>query len=354
VSEAGQSYSWFENAHEYRLSPWNNDPVTDLAGEAFYIRDEESGKFWSPTPLPAYSKSNYITRHGFGYSIFEHLYDGIYSEMIVFVDIKLSVKYSVLKIRNESNRSRKLTITGYVDWVLGDLRSKCNMHIITEREVNTGAIFARNIYNTEFGSRIAFFDLDDDNKVLTADRTEFIGRNGSMRSPDAMGKSRLSGKLGAAMDPCGAIQTVIELADKEERELVFRLGAGKDWPETAAIAKQCEGLACAQQAFKDVKEYWERTLGIIQIETPDHALNILSNGWLNYQTIASRIWGRSGFYQSGGAFGFRDQLQDTLSLMHSDPALVKKQLLLCASRQFKEGDVQHWWHPPMGRGVRTT
>ncbi|PWT76645.1 MAG: cyclic beta 1-2 glucan synthetase, partial [Bacteroidetes bacterium] len=178
--------------------------------------------------------------------------------------------------------------------------------------------------------------------------------NGSMKSPDAMGKSRLSGKLGSAMDPCGAIQAVVELEENEEKELVFRLGAGKDWPETAAMAKQCQGLAVAQQAFKDVKSYWDKILGTIQIDTPDQALNILTNGWLNYQTIASRIWGRSGFYQSGGAFGYRDQLQDTISLLHSNPSFAKRQLLLCASRQFREGDVQHWWHPPVGRGVRTT
>ncbi|MBC7626517.1 MAG: cyclic beta 1-2 glucan synthetase, partial [Ferruginibacter sp.] len=354
ISESGQSYTWVDNAHEIRLTPWNNDPISDLKGEAFYLKDEESGKFWSPAPLPCRGTSPYITRHGFGYSVFEHSEDGIYSEMMVFTDIEAPVKFVVIKIVNQSGRPRKLTATGYVEWVLGDLRAKYLKHTVTEVDDATGAIFASNAYSAEFTNRIAFFDADGTNKSITTDRTEFLGRNGAMNNPDGLNRSRLSGKTGAGLDPCGVIQTAFELAEGEEREVIFRLGAGKNMQHAIDTIHASVGAAAAHDALNKVHKYWQNALGVIQLKTPDAALNMLANGWLNYQTLAARIWARSGFYQSGGAFGFRDQLQDTLSLMHSQPSLVKSQILLCASRQFKEGDVQHWWHPPSGRGVRTT
>ena len=354
ISECGQSYTWIDNAHEFRLTPWNNDPINDLKGEAFYLRDEESGRFWSPAPLPSRGKSPYITRHGFGYSIFEHSEDGIDSQMCVYTDIAAPVKFIVLKLRNNSSRMRRISATGYVEWVLGDLRSKTQMHIITEMDTHSGAILATNAYNTEFAERVAFFDVDDANKSYTTDRAEFIGRNGTMGNPEAMNKSRLSGRMGATLDPCAAIQVSFDLAEEEEHEVVFRLGSGNNSQDTVSIIQKFAGAAAAHAALKKVNQFWEETLNKVQIETPDAAVNILANGWLTYQTIACRIWARSGFYQSGGAFGFRDQLQDTLSLMHAQPNMVKEQILLCASRQFKEGDVQHWWHPPVGRGVRTT
>lgn len=354
VSESGQSYTWVENAHEIRLTPWNNDPITDLKGEAFYLRDEESGRFWSPTPLPCGGKSAYITKHGFGYSIFEHLEDGIESAMTVFADIEEPLKFIILKIKNSSGRSRRISITGYMEWVLGDIRSRSLMHTITEMDKRSGAILARNAYSLEFESRVAFFDTDDTVRTFTTDRSEFIGRNGTFSNPDAMNRVRLSGKRGAALDPCAAIQVAFDLAEDEVREVIFRLGAGRNMEETLALIQRFEGSMAAQNSLEKVKRFWQYTLGTIQIETPDAATNILANGWLNYQTLSCRIWARTGFYQSGGAFGFRDQLQDVLSLVHLKPALVKEQILLCASRQFIEGDVQHWWHPPKGRGVRTT
>ncbi|MEI9935071.1 MAG: hypothetical protein WDM71_09550 [Ferruginibacter sp.] len=354
ISESGQSYTWTENAHELRLTPWNNDPVSDLKGEAFYIRDEESGRFWSPAPLPCRGKMPYITRHGFGYSLFEYSEDGIYSEMRVFTDIEAPVKYISIKLHNKSNRPRRFSVTGYVEWVLGDLRSKSSMHTITETHTSSGAILARNSYNAEFETRVAFFDVDDGNKTFTTDRLEFIGRNGTLSNPDAMNRIRLSGKTGAALDACAAIQTIFELSEEEEHEVIFRLGAGKEMSEVINIINKYKGLNAAHAALNKIEQYWSNTLSAVQIETPDAATNILTNGWLNYQTLACRVWGRSGFYQSGGAFGFRDQLQDVLSLIHTKPELVKEQILLCASKQFKEGDVQHWWHPPIGRGVRTT
>ena len=353
ISESGQAYTWVENAHEFRLTPWNDDPVCDLAGEAFYIRDEESGIYWSPAPLPARGKTPYTTRHGFGYTIFEHSEEGISSEMEVFVDIEAAIQFRVIKIRNHSGRERKLSVTGYIEWVLGDLKPKSTMHIVTEIDPATGAFFARNPYNTEFGGRVGFFDVNETNRTFTADRTEFIGRNGTLRNPDALTKARLLGRSGAAMDPCAVLQTGLDLADGQEQEIVFLLGAGKNAQDAGNILKRFRGSDAAHTALEKVRSYWRHTLGAVQVNTPEPSLNVVANGWLVYQTLACRIRGRSGYYQSGGAFGFRDQLQDTLAILHTEPALVREHLLLSASRQFREGDVQHWWHPPTGRGVRT-
>ena len=353
VSESGSAYSWADNAHEFRLSPWTNDPVTDAGGEAFYIRDEESGRFWSPTFLPAGSASPYTSRHGFGYSVFEHTEDGIISELWVYVDPTAPVKWSVLKVRNASGRPRRLSATGYVEWVLGDLRGKAAPHVITSIDAETGAVFAVNTYNAEFASRTAFFHVDEASRRVTCDRTEFIGRNGTLRQPAAMTRSTLSGRAGGALDPCAAIQVDFALDDGEARDIVFRLGAGRDRDDAAGLLGRARGAAAARASLEAVWQYWSHTLGAINVATPDLALNTLANGWLLYQTMACRLWGRSGFYQSGGAFGFRDQLQDTMALVHAEAPLTRQHLLLCASRQFVEGDVQHWWHPPLGRGVRT-
>ena len=342
-----------ENAHEFRLTPWCNDPVSDSGGEAFYLRDEERGHFWSPTPLPARGATPYVTRHGFGYTVFEHTERGVASEMSVYVAIDQPVKFIVLKVRNRSGRSRRLSATGYVEWVLGDVRPKSVMHVITEVDPQTGALLARNPYSAEFGNRVAFFNVDHATRTVSGDRTEFLGRNGILANPAAMGRSRLSGRVGAAIDPCGAIQVAFDLDDGEEREVVFTLGTGQNGDDAAALARRFRDSIAAREALKGVWHYWNRTLGAVQVETPDRSVDLLANGWLLYQTLACRLWGRSGYYQSGGAFGFRDQLQDVMALVHAEPRLTREHLLTCAGRQFSEGDVQHWWHPPTGRGVRT-
>ncbi len=353
VSESGAAYTWVENSHEFRLTPWSNDPVQDTTGEAFYIRDEQTGQFWSPTPLPARGATPYVIRHGFGYTVFEHTENGIASELWVYVAMDAPVKFTVLKLRNVSGRPRRVSVTGYWEWVLGDLRQKSLLHVQTEVDLKTGALLARNYYNTEFPDRIAFLDVNDATRTLTGDRKEFIGRNGSLSQPAALKRARLSGKVGAGLDPCGAVQVAFDLPDGQERETSFRLGVGRNAADVQNLIQRFRRADASRVALEGVWEYWNRTLGAVNVDTPDPAVNVMANGWLLYQTLSCRLWGRTGFYQSGGAYGFRDQLQDVMALVHAEPALTREHLLRAAAHQFREGDVQHWWHPPAGRGVRT-
>lgn len=357
ISESGQSYTWTENAHEFRLTPWDNDPIQDSSGEAFYLRDDETGLVWSPTALPCRGRGDYQTRHGFGYSIFEHVEDDIYSELCITVALDAPVKLVVLKIRNHSTYPRRLSATGYVAWVLGDLRNKNAMHIVTELS-QQGALLAQNHYNTEFCGRTAFFDattssLDLNARTITGDRAEFIGRNRTERQPAALKRKHLSGRVGAGFDPCGAIQLAFYLAPGQSRDIVFTLGAGKDKEEAIALALRYHDSLAPEVVLASVRRYWQKTCGRIHVKTPNPALNLLANGWLLHQVLSCRLWGRSGYYQSSGAFGFRDQLQDVMSLTQVQPELYRAHLLLCAAHQFEKGDVQHWWHPPHNRGVRT-
>ena len=353
VSESGGAYTWVENAHEFRLTTWHNDPLSDSSGEAFYIRDEDTGAFWSPTPLPARGQSGYVCRHGFGYTVFEHYESGISSEMTVYVAMDAPVKFVVVKLRNTSKRARRLSLTGYWELVLGEWRHANMMHIVTETDLHNGALYAHNDYGRECGHRIVFVQTSERERTISGNRTEFIGRNGTLADPAALHRNRLSDKTGACLDPCAAIQTQIELSEGMEREVVFVFGTAISTDEARHTMDRFSGKEGARQALTGVREYWNRILGTVYVETPDPALNVLANGWLLYQTISSRLWGRSGTYQSGGAYGFRDQLQDTMALIHAAPWLAREQLIRCAGRQFHQGDVQHWWHPPHGQGVRT-
>ena len=353
ITENGGGYTWSENAHEFRLTPWNNDAVTDSSGEAFYIRDELTGEFWSPTPLPARGNSSYVSRHGFGYSVFEHTRAGVASELRVYVAMNEPVKIAMLKIKNGSNRVKRLGLTGYWEWVLGELRTKNAMYIVTENDRSTGALFARNAYNSDFEGRIAFVTSSEPDRSCTADRLEFLGRNGTLAQPAALGRTRLSGKTGAGLDPCAALQVQVELEPGQEREIAFILGAGQNQRTAQDLARRFQNLQTCREELDKVREFWKQTLEMVQVQTPEPALNFLANGWLLYQTISCRLWARTGFYQSGGAFGFRDQLQDAMTLVHTRRELLREQLLRAAAHQFREGDVLHWWHPPTGRGVRT-
>jgi cyclic beta-1,2-glucan synthetase len=353
VSESGGAFTWCESAHGYRLTPWHNDWIGDAGGEAFYLRDEETGRFWSPTALPAPGPWPYTTRHGFGYTVFEYSDGEISTEMTTYTAIDAPAKFVVLKVRNGSGRTRRLSLTAFFELVLGEHREANQPHIVTEIDSKTGAILARNAYNSEFGERVVFLDCSKLQRTVTGDRTEFLGRNGRPGDPAAMGRAHLSGRVGGGLDPCAAMQAMFDLAQGQETEIAFVFGSGRDLNEARDLVVRFGSVESARSALSDVWNYWNRTLGTVRVETPDAPLNYLANGWLLYQTLACRIWARSGYYQCSGAFGFRDQLQDACALVHAEPGLLRAHLLRCASRQFREGDVQHWWHLPSGRGVRT-
>ncbi len=353
VSETGAGFTWSVNSRENRLTPWSNDPVSDAPGEVIYLRDEDSGTIWSPTPLPIREAESYTVKHGQGYTIFEHLSHGIDQELLMFVPLDAPVKISVLHMHNRTNRRRKLSVTNYNELVLGFHRSQTVPFVITEIDAANETIFAKNPYNNEFSSRVAFVAASEKIGSMTCDRKEFLGRNGNLANPAALGRERLSGRSGAGFDPCAALQTFIELEPDESREIVFLIGEAESKEEAQNIIAEFREISTVKQSFDEVTKYWDDLLGAIEVRTPDAALNTIVNRWLLYQSLVCRVWARSAFYQSGGAFGFRDQLQDVMALVYAKPEIAREQILIAAAHQFKEGDVQHWWHPPTGRGVRT-
>lgn len=353
ISERGGAYTWAGNAHEFRLTPWYNDPVSDSSGEAIYLRDDQSGAFWSPTPGPVVTASPCVVRHGFGYSVFQRTCQQIESELWVYVSVDQPVKFNVLKLTNKSDRPRRISIMGYWEWALGEHRDANAAHILTELDEKTGAIFASNLWNADWSSQVAFVEISESNRTLSGDRTEILGRNGTPETPATMAYPHLSGRLGVGLDPCAALLSTFDLPPGGQREVVLLLGAARSRDEARTLISRFRSPAGARRALAEVWTLWNQTLGTIYLETPDPAANALANGWLPYQILASRMWARSGYYQSGGAFGFRDQLQDAMAMALSQPAILREQLLLAAGRQFVQGDVQHWWHPPANRGVRT-
>ena len=354
ATESGLGFTWSENSRDNRLTPWCNDPVSDPSGEAIFIRDEDTGRFWSATPLPAGDGRPYTVRHGQGYTAWQHTRDEIASSLRVFVPMNQPVKVFQLALRNASARPRECSVTLYAEWVLGESPSRTALHIVTSREPTTGALLARNAFRDAFGDRVAFLDLHSGaGRTITGDRTEFIGRNGTLRQPAALMREALSDRTGAALDPCGAVQIRVTLAPSEERTIIGVLGEAVDVAAARTLVQRYRDPTNAGSAFEEMSAFWEQTLGTLIVKTPDRSMDLMMNRWLLYQTLACRLWGRSAFYQSSGAFGFRDQLQDVLALLASAPHLVREHLLRAASRQFVEGDVQHWWHEPAGRGVRT-
>jgi cyclic beta-1,2-glucan glucanotransferase len=352
VSESGASCTWSVNSHENRLTPWSNDAVSDRSGEVIYLRDEDTGALWTPTPLPIRQTNRYVIRHGQGYTRFEHTSHGIEQELLMFVPIDAPVKIARLRLHNKTDQKRRLSITSYNELVLGMQRSLSAPFIITEVDQTTGAILARNPYNNEFGQRVAFVEMSGSERTFTCDRKEFLGRNGSTARPAALGRIKLSGATGAGLDPCIALQTAIELGPGEQREVVILLGQAETLAEARLIVTRYRQIAVVREAFEKVISYWDEILGAIEVRTPDAAMDIMMNRWLLYQALSCRVWARSAFYQCSGAYGFRDQLQDVMALVYTKPELAREHILRAASRQFLEGDVQHWWHPPTGRGVR--
>ena len=354
VSADGAGFTWAANSRENQLTPWSNDPVQDPAGHAFYIRDDDSGVLMSPTAAPVrHPSGTYIARHGWGYSHFGHNVSGLELELLEYVPLVDPVKISRLTIRNTSGRPRRLTVAAYVAWVLGPSRAAAAPFTVTAIDPETGAMLATNRWYPAFADRVAFFDLGGRQTSWTGDRREFIGRNGELGDPEALAeRAPFSNRVGAGFDPCGALQCQIELAAEESIEIVCLLGE-TDNVEAARMLIDRYRTVDLEMVLEDVKREWASVLGVVQIKTPDRSFDIMINGWLLYQTLTCRIWARAAFYQASGAYGFRDQLQDVAALLTARPGLARAHLLRAAGRQFVEGDVQHWWLPQTGNGVRT-
>jgi cyclic beta-1,2-glucan synthetase len=351
----GSGYTWSLGSRENQLTPWSNDPVTDRPGEVLYVRDEASGELWGPTALPIRSESApYVATHGQGYSRFEHRAHGVALELVQYVPLEDPIKISRLTLRNTSERTRRLSVTAYVEWVLGPSRAASALSIVTEIDPRTGALLARNPWNLAFGSRVAFADLGGRQTAWTGDRREFLGRHGTLDSPAALAEEAppLSKRTGAGLDACGALQAPVVLEPGGTAEIVFFLGEAASEAEAQTLIERYRA-SDLDAVLREVAGFWDEVLGAIQVKTPDRAMDVMLNRWMLYQTLACRVWARAAFYQASGAYGFRDQLQDGMALALSRPALTREHLLRAAARQFVEGDVQHWWLPPTGQGVRT-
>ncbi|MDP2310184.1 MAG: glucoamylase family protein [Pseudomonadota bacterium] len=353
VSEAGGGFTWAENSHENQLTPWSNDPVSDPPGEVLYIRDDDTGETWTATPLPVREDTPYVVHHGQGFTTFTHESHGIALELVQFVAPEAPVKVSRLRIRNTSGRERRLSVAAYAEWVLGPSRAASTPFVVTSIDPVTGAIFARNPWKADFASRVAFLDLRGRQRITSGDRAEWIGRNGSLATPAGLSRERTGGgRVGPGLDPCAMLMTTIHLLPGESESVVALLGQADGEAEARSLVQRARE-ADPEALLREVVARWDAILEVVQVKTPDRAMDLLMNRWLLYQTLSCRIWARAGFYQAGGAYGFRDQLQDGMALAIARPDLTREHILRAAAHQFPEGDVQHWWHPPSGKGVRT-
>ncbi len=352
VSESGSGYSWCGNSKENQLTPWANDPVSDPPGEAVYVRDDATGEVWTPTPLPIREATPYVVRHGQGYSAFRHDSHGIEAELVQFVAADDPVKLSRLVLRNTGPHPRQLTVAAYVEWVLGPARPVSTPFVVTATDPRTGALFATNTWVEERSTAVAFLDLGGRQTVRSGDRSEWVGRNGSLASPDGLSSLVARGRLGAGLDPCGVLQTTLTLAPGASETVTVVLGQAPSVAEAQRLVESCRRRG-ADALLHEVVARWSRVLDTVRIRTPDAAMDLLVNRWLPYQVLSCRLWARTALSQAGGAYGFRDQLQDVMALCLSRPDLAREHLLRAAAHQFPEGDVLHWWHPPTNRGVRT-
>jgi cyclic beta-1,2-glucan synthetase len=357
VSETGAGFTWYGNSQRNRLTGWSNDPVLDPATESLYIRDEENGDFWSPTAAPIREETAYRARHGAGYTVFEHNSHGIEQELTVFVPVAENggdpVKLQRLRLTNASPRRRRLSVTYYVELLLGENKETSQMHVVTHWDDEAGALLALNHYHPDYPERVTFVTITPRADSFGGDRTAFLGRNGTPTRPVAMGHTRLSQRVGAGMDPCAALRGTLDMAPGEKKDIICMLGQADTAVHARELVLNYREDVVVEHALEETKAWWDALLGTIEVHTPDPAADLLINRRLQYQSLSCRIWGRSAFYQSGGAFGFRDQLQDVMAFCSTRPELARTQILKAASRQFREGDVQHWWHEPAGAGIRS-
>ena len=352
ISESGAGFTWACNSRENKLTPWSNDPVSDRASEAIYIRDEVTGRFMTPTSLGRKDSGNYRVRHGFGYTVFYHEEQKISQELRVFTPLEEPLKLWELTLTNASGQERYLSLTYYVEWVLGVDRDQTNPYILTSYNNEYEYLSAKSIYNYDYRKHHAFIFSSEMITGYTGDRQEFFGTKGSIWKPQGL-EGKLSCNTGACYDPCGVIQVSVAIPPGESRTVLFGLGESDDFEEIELLRKKYRDVSMALAERKKVRAYWENLTGTVKVETQDRAVDILVNGWLLYQVLSCRISARAAFYQCGGAYGFRDQLQDGLALLYTKPEILRNQIITAAGRQFEEGDVQHWWHPPTGVGVRT-
>ncbi len=353
TTESGLGCTWSVNSGENRLTPWRNDPVCNPLSEALYLRDEESSEVWTVTPSPAGEGGACEIRHGAGYTIWQKASHGLFQEMKAYAATDDPVKFVKLSLRNPHNKTRRITATYYAEWQLGSIRSTHAKHILCEYDPASEALLARNPWNPEFGERVAFLSSNRPPHSLTTNRRDFLGQCGGMTAPAGLRRWDLGGRLDATVDPCAAYQIHIDIGPNETADVVFILGQGENRRQAGDLIGRWRSLESAEKALSQLYAHWDKKLSIVTVETPDPAFDIIVNRWLLYQTLSSRIMARAGFYQAGGAIGFRDQLQDVLALLHIEPERARAHILDCARRQFEEGDVLHWWHPPLGRGVRT-
>lgn len=353
VSEAGVGCTWALNSHENRLTTWNNDAVIDGTGELLYVRDEETGEVWSPTPLPVRDDGTYVIRHGRGQSSFEHATHGIAHRLEWFVAANDPVRVAALTLTNLGEQTRNLSVTHLVEWVLGDSRSRASQRVVTSYDTAGRMLVAHSFYNEDFPGQVAFLACDRKVHSYTGDRTEFLGRNGTPAAPAALTRTGLGGLTGRFHDTCGALMSVLAVPPGDSVTIRFLLGQCPTIEEARRIVERHRAPEAVDRELERIKTRWAEVLDTLTVTTPDPVFDAMANGRALYQALACRIWGRTALYQSSGAFGFRDQLQDVVALTLARPDITRGQIVEASRRQFVEGDVLHWWQPHSGRGVRT-